>query len=50
MYGTKEKKAKLNAVVNVKKDGDNLVTDQSATTETAGGKEVNPFILEGHFH
>ena len=43
-----KKKAKSNAVVNVKKDGDNLVTDQSATTETAFGKEVNLFILEGH--
>ena len=44
----RKKKTKLNAVVNVKKDGDNLVTDQSATTETAGGKEVNPFILVSH--
>ena len=43
-----KKKAKPNAVVNVKRGGDNLMTDQSATTETAGGKEVNPFISVGH--
>ena len=43
-----KKKAKSNAVVNVKRDGNDLVTDQSATTDTAGGKEVNPFISEGH--
>ena len=43
-----KKKAKSNAVVNVKRDGNNLVTDQSTTTETAGGKEVNSFISEGH--
>ena len=43
-----KKRAKSNAVVNIKRDGDNLVTDQSSTTETAVGKETNPFILEGH--
>ena len=43
-----KKKAKSNAFVNVKRDGDNLVTDQSSTTETAGGNEANPFISEDH--
>ena len=35
------KKAKSNAVVNVKRDGDNLVTGQSLATETDDGNEVN---------
>ena len=43
-----KKKVKSNAFVNVKRDGDNLVTDQSSATETGDGNEVNPFISEGH--
>ena len=43
-----KKKAKLNAVVNIERDGDNLVTDESSAIETAGKKEANPFISESH--
>ena len=43
-----KKKAKLNAVVNVKRDGHNLVTGQSSATKNADGNEVNPFISECH--